>query len=100
LFADIESGYSIERGYLVHYRPGSGIRGFGRSSKTSTGHVGLVWGRYGAKMIILGLLLLILGFVFGISILWTIGIVLIVIGAVLWILGATGRKVGGRAHYY
>jgi hypothetical protein len=51
-------------------------------------------------MIILGLLLLILGFVFGISILWTIGIVLIVIGAVLWILGATGRKVGGRAHYY
>ena len=51
-------------------------------------------------MILLGLLLLILGFVFGISILWTIGIVLIVIGAVLWILGATGRTVGGRAHDY
>ena len=47
-------------------------------------------------MIILGLILLVLGFIFGINILWTIGIVLIVIGAVLWILGSTGRAVGGR----
>ena len=51
-------------------------------------------------MIILGLILLVLGFVFGINILWTIGIVLIVIGAVLWILGATGRAVGGRKVWY
>ncbi|MGW0041977.1 DUF6131 family protein [Rhodococcus sp. NPDC003348] len=51
-------------------------------------------------MIILGVILAILGFVFGISILWTIGIVLIVIGAILWILGAAGHAVGGRAHYY
>jgi hypothetical protein len=51
-------------------------------------------------MIILGIILLIVGFVFKISILWTIGIVLIVIGAVLWILGSTGRAVGGRRHYY
>ena len=34
-------------------------------------------------MIILGVILLILGFVFGIPILWTIGIILIVVGAVL-----------------
>jgi len=40
-------------------------------------------------MIILGVILLILGFVFGISILWMIGIILIVVGAVLTILGAT-----------
>ncbi|HEX4690327.1 MAG TPA: DUF6131 family protein [Solirubrobacteraceae bacterium] len=51
-------------------------------------------------MIILGLILLILGFVFGISILWTIGIILLVVGAVLYLLGATGRAVGGRNHYY
>jgi hypothetical protein len=51
-------------------------------------------------MIILGIILLIVGFVFKISILWTIGIVLIVIGAVLWILGSMGHAVGGRRHYY
>ncbi|MFB7739618.1 DUF6131 family protein [Streptomyces sp. NPDC056112] len=51
-------------------------------------------------MIALGVILLILGFVFGISILWTIGIVLLVIGAVLWLLGALGHAVGGRRHYW
>ncbi len=33
---------------------------------------------------------------FGISILWTIGIILILAGAVLTILGTTGRAIGGR----
>ena len=51
-------------------------------------------------MIILGVILLVAGFLFNISILWTIGIVLVVIGAVLAILGGTGRKVGGRAHWF
>jgi hypothetical protein len=51
-------------------------------------------------MIGLGVLLLILGFVFGIQMLWSIGIVLLVIGAVLWILGSVGRPVGGRRHWY
>ncbi|MCH5641165.1 MULTISPECIES: DUF6131 family protein [unclassified Gordonia (in: high G+C Gram-positive bacteria)] len=51
-------------------------------------------------MIILGIICLILGFIFSIPILWTIGIVLVVIGIILAILGATGRAVGGRAHYY
>jgi uncharacterized protein DUF6131 len=51
-------------------------------------------------MIILGIILLIAGFLFKISILWTIGIILIVIGAVLAILGSTGRAVGGRRHYF
>ncbi|MEU4192716.1 DUF6131 family protein [Kribbella sp. NPDC026611] len=51
-------------------------------------------------MIVLGLILLILGFVLGISILWTIGIILLLVGAVLWILGSTGRAVGGRRHWY
>ena len=51
-------------------------------------------------MIVLGAILLILGFVLGIQILWTIGIILLVIGAVLWILGAVGRPVGGRKVWY
>ncbi|MFG2292393.1 hypothetical protein [Streptomyces sp. NPDC048603] len=51
-------------------------------------------------MIALGVILLIIGFVTGISILWTIGIVLLVIGLVLLLLGAAGRGVGGRAHYW
>jgi hypothetical protein len=51
-------------------------------------------------MIVLGAILLILGLIFGINILWTIGIVLMVIGAVFWILGATGRAVGGRKVWY
>ena len=34
-------------------------------------------------MIILGIILLILGFVFSIPVLWTIGIILIIVGAVL-----------------
>lgn len=56
--------------------------------------------RKGPAMIILGVILLILGFVFGIPILWTIGIILIVAGAVLTILGATGRAIGGRKTWY
>ncbi|MDX1882194.1 DUF6131 family protein [Mycolicibacterium sp. 120270] len=51
-------------------------------------------------MIALGVILLILGLLFGISILTYIGVVLIVIGAVFWILGATGRAVGGRKVWY
>ncbi|MGW3074641.1 MULTISPECIES: DUF6131 family protein [unclassified Kitasatospora] len=51
-------------------------------------------------MIILGVILLIVGFVTGISILWTIGIVLVAIGLILWVAGALGHAVGGRRHYY
>jgi hypothetical protein len=51
-------------------------------------------------MIVLGLILLLIGWLANISILTTIGIILIVIGAVLFLLGATGRAVGGRKHWY
>jgi len=51
-------------------------------------------------MIVLGVILLVIGLVAGISILWTIGIILVAIGLVLWVLGATGRAVGGRRHYW
>ncbi|MGV9710183.1 DUF6131 family protein [Gordonia sp. NPDC003424] len=51
-------------------------------------------------MIILGIILLVLGFIFSIPILWTLGIIVLVIGAILAILGASGRAIGGRQHYY
>ncbi|MGA5699698.1 DUF6131 family protein [Peterkaempfera bronchialis] len=51
-------------------------------------------------MIALGIILLIIGFIFHIAILWTIGIILAVIGAILWILGSLGHAIGGRRHYW
>lgn len=51
-------------------------------------------------MIVLGVILLIIGFIATIPILWTVGIVLLIVGIALEVLGATGRAVGGRRHYY
>ena len=51
-------------------------------------------------MIVLGVVLLILGFVFLIPILKTLGILVLVIGAVFWIMGSTGRPVAGRRYWY
>jgi len=46
------------------------------------------------------LICLILGLILGVPILWTIGVVLLVIGLVLFVLGSTGRPVAGRRHYF
>lgn len=51
-------------------------------------------------MLILGLVLVVIGYITGIGILQTIGIILLVVGAVLWILGAMGRPVGGRRYWW
>jgi hypothetical protein len=51
-------------------------------------------------MIVLGVVLLVIGFLTGIAILWTIGILLVLIGLVLAVVGSTGHAVGGRRHYY
>lgn len=51
-------------------------------------------------MIGLGLVLLVLGYVLGIHILWTLGVLALVVGAVLALVGTTGRAVGGRSHWY
>ena len=51
-------------------------------------------------MIILGVVLLIIGFITGIAIVWTIGTIVLVVGLVLWLLGTLGHAVGGRRHYY
>ena len=51
-------------------------------------------------MIIFGIVLLLLGMVTGIAILWSVGVLLVLVGAILWILGAAGHQVGARRHYY
>lgn len=51
-------------------------------------------------MIILGAILLIAGFLLNIGMLWTAGLVLLVIGLVLMVAGRMGHAIGGRPHYY
>ena len=51
-------------------------------------------------MIILGVILLIIGFLTGVAIIWTIGIIVVVVGAILALLGMAGHAVGGRRHYF
>ena len=51
-------------------------------------------------MIILGIILVLIGWLASISILTTIGVILVVVGVILAILGATGRAVGGRKVWY
>lgn len=51
-------------------------------------------------MIVLGIVLLILGLLTHVGILYYLGVILLVIGVVLFLLGSTGRAVGGRRHYW
>ncbi len=51
-------------------------------------------------MVTLGVVFLILGFFLGVPFLWSLGVILLVVGAVLWLLGAIGHEIGGRRHYY
>jgi hypothetical protein len=66
----------------------------GRSSRPPTSR------KECGKMIVLGVILLVVGFLLSIPVLWTIGIILALVGVVFAIAGATGRAVGGRAHWY
>ena len=51
-------------------------------------------------MITVGLVLLILGFLLGIPFLWSLGVIVLVIGLIFLLLGSTGRAIGGRRHYW
>ena len=51
-------------------------------------------------MIILGIVLAVIGYVTGIYILEMLGGLLVLVGVVLWILGAVGRPVGGRKVWF
>jgi hypothetical protein len=51
-------------------------------------------------VIALGVLLLLLGFILPLPLIFDIGAVLLVIGLVLYFLGASGRSIGGRKYWY
>jgi len=76
-------------------------RPFPRKPRTRGGqqyeHLGI---STGGIVIIFGLILLLIGFVTGIAIVWTIGVIVLLVGLALWILGSLGHAVGGRHHYY
>lgn len=51
-------------------------------------------------MIILGVILLIVGFLLKIAMVSTIGVIVFATGLVLALFGAPGREVGGRRHCF
>jgi hypothetical protein len=51
-------------------------------------------------MIVVGLVLLLLGLLLAVPILWSLGVIVLIIGLVLMVLGSTGRAIGGRRHYW
>ena len=51
-------------------------------------------------MIIIGLVLMLIGFIAKIPVLWGIGIFVALVGLVLLLLGSAGREIGGRRHYF
>ncbi|MGI8816454.1 MAG: hypothetical protein ACR2G2_14580 [Pseudonocardia sp.] len=50
-------------------------------------------------MLILGIILIIVGYLTGISIIYTIGYILAILGVILLVLGFAGHAVGGRRWY-
>ena len=51
-------------------------------------------------MIILGIILLVVGYFTGITLLYYLGGLLLIIGVVLLVLGRSGRAVAGRSNWY
>jgi hypothetical protein len=51
-------------------------------------------------MILVGVILLVIGYVLPVPILYTLGWILVVIGAILFLLGAVGRPVAGRRYWF
>jgi hypothetical protein len=72
----------------------------GSNTSLSLSHQARSASQGGTDVIALGVVLLVIGFVFGVSILWTLGVAVIVIGVILFVLGSAGHAVGGRRHYW
>jgi hypothetical protein len=77
----------LRPGIKVQYIRGR-VLGLGSANQDSS--------KTGANVIILGIILLVVGYFTGLAILEAIGGILVVIGVILWILGAAGRPVAGR----
>ncbi len=50
-------------------------------------------------MLTIGIILVVIGALVAIPALTTVGVILAVVGAIFWLLGSLGRPVG-RAHYW
>jgi hypothetical protein len=53
-----------------------------------------------SALVFIGVVIIIIGFVAKIVILWTIGIIAVVVGVILALLGTTKYAVGGRRHWF
>ena len=51
-------------------------------------------------MIILGVIILVIGFITGLAVFWMFGIIAVVVGVILVLPGMAGHAVGGRRHYF
>ncbi|HSN02637.1 MAG TPA: DUF6131 family protein [Acidimicrobiales bacterium] len=51
-------------------------------------------------MISVGLILIILGYLMASAFLWSLGVLVLVVGLALLLLGSLGHAVRGRRHYY
>jgi membrane-bound ClpP family serine protease len=51
-------------------------------------------------MIILGVILLVIGLVTGIGILFGLGLILMIIGVILFLFGSMGHSFRGRRHWF
>lgn len=51
-------------------------------------------------MIVLGVVLLIIGFLTAVHIIWILGIIAVVVGAVMALVGLTNHEIAGRRHWY
>ncbi len=51
-------------------------------------------------MIVKGINVLLIGLLAKITIVWTVEIIVLMVGSILLVLGTGGRPVGGRQHYY
>jgi hypothetical protein len=47
-------------------------------------------------MLVLGVILLLIGLLLGVPVLWTIGVVLAIVGAILWVADGAGASWGRR----
>jgi hypothetical protein len=80
-------------------RPGIKVQ-YIRSRVLGLGSANQDSSKTGANVIILGIILLVVGYFTGLAILEAIGGILVVIGVILWILGAAGRPVAGRKVWF
>lgn len=51
-------------------------------------------------MVVLGLILVVVAYLVGIPILYTFGVILLVVGIILLLLGATGHSFGPSRYYF